>query len=200
MFRAAVHKLLSGVCWNFWPFLLTGLVELGQVCRLSRSQMQFQCRPQLFYRTEVFGLCDGPVPRDVVCFVKCTSFSCSPTIWCCHPHTWRFSFCLIRLKRYDFCIHAQLQTVMCLFLWWVWSSGFSCSVAFQLMSERHCFLMWMVTPSFQFQPASLQGHKFLLSLTCTYLLMLRIVASMRISVHLVDMRFFIFLSPAATSL
>ena len=56
MFWVSFHKLLTVVCWNSGPFLLTDLEELSQVCRPPCSDTPFQLCPQIFYRTEIRGL------------------------------------------------------------------------------------------------------------------------------------------------
>ena len=91
----------------------------------------------------------------------------TPTTWCCHPcASWlgwcssackpppfssniimvimakQFYFWFIRPedKKYDLCPHVQLKTVVCLFFWQFWSSGFFLAERpFRLCRHRTCF-------------------------------------------------------------
>ena len=61
LFWVSFHKLLTIVCWNFGPFLMTELVQLSQVCRLPFSQ-PYSCLFSSAHKFSIWmrsGLCDG---------------------------------------------------------------------------------------------------------------------------------------------
>ena len=72
-------------------------------------------------------------------------------------------------KQYDLCLHVQLQTVVWLFLWWFWSSGFFLvEQPFRLCRYRTCFTVDIDT----FVPLSstifTRSFVIVLGLICTF--------------------------------
>ena len=123
---------------------------------------------------------------------------CTPATWCCHPGVSRLGWCSSACKplpcsskhndghcgqtvlflfnqtgghskKYDLCPHVQLQTVVWLFLWQFWSSGFLLAERpSKLCQYRTCFTVDIDT----FVPVSssifTRSFAVVLGLSCTF--------------------------------
>ena len=159
-----------------------------QICLGSLSIWKTHLRPSFNFLTDVLMLLQYMLiiflPHDAIYFVKCT------TTWCCHPRASRLGWCssackpllfppnitmVIMAKQFNFCFirpedispkstifpHVQLQTIVWLFLWRFWSSGFFLAKRpFRLCRYRTCFIVDIDT-FVPFTPASSQGPSLL---------------------------------------
>ena len=103
----------------------------------------------------------------------------TPTTWCCHPCASRLGWCSSACKPppfsskhnngHNLCPHVQLQTVVWLFLWQFWSSGFFLTeLPFRLCRYRTRFTVDIDT----FVPVSssifTRSFAVVLGLICTF--------------------------------